>query len=382
MKIAVKRLRRDESGRVMELALLLLVVGGLILTPLLGLMSTGLIAGQVYETKTAELYAADAGVEDAVWKILNDVEELPGPPCGGGDPDHWSYNISDVNGKSVAVTITYVNNLTYQVVSTATGNGSGTEIEAYITGESVSADYSGMTDHILTSQGAIDVKKKVGLNYTEGHEPVEYYGGPWPDTPEELAQFAQFYWLDVQDETPYPSDTINLNGVNMNLGPLYRNGPLEILNSSDTPATLSLNGTLYITGDTLIGQTNKDFTLDLNGQTIFVESSSADALVVGGKCTISGPGAIIAVGDVYFAPKGDVGNNGEPVFIMSVLGTSLLQPSGDYYGAIAGSVEVEVKQGTSPTITYPGDGFGELNFPGLIEGKLIYSIYSWEINPQ
>ncbi len=88
MKIAVKRLVRDEKGRTMLLVLVLLVVGGLILTPLLGLMTTGLASGQVYETKTHELYAADAGVEDAIWEIQNDVEELPGPPCGGGDPNY------------------------------------------------------------------------------------------------------------------------------------------------------------------------------------------------------------------------------------------------------------------------------------------------------
>jgi len=379
MKISVKRLVRDEKGGAMTLALILLVVGGLILTPLLGLMSTGLLAGQVYEKKTDELYAADAGVEDAVWKIQEGVEELPGPACGGEDPNYWSYNITDdankINGRNVDVTITYVNSLTYQVVSTATGDGSMTEIEAYITGESVCADYCGIADHIITSQGEANWKKKVTLVYSEEHEPVEYYDGAWPDTPEELAQFAQFYWWDVEDETPYPPGTIDLNGVSMTKGPLYRDGPLTI-NNSGGAATLTLNGTLYITGATLIGQTDHDFTLDLNGQTIFVEST----LTVGGKCTISGPGAIIAIGDVYFAPKGDVGNNGESVFIMSVLGTSLLQPSGDYYGAIAGSVEVEIRQGTSPTITYPVGGFGELNFPGFVGSKLIYSIYSWEVN--
>ena len=55
MKIAVKRLIRDEKGRTMILALILLVVGGLIIAPLLAYMSTGLIAGEVYEMSTAEL---------------------------------------------------------------------------------------------------------------------------------------------------------------------------------------------------------------------------------------------------------------------------------------------------------------------------------------
>lgn len=388
MKAGAKRLVRDETGRAMMLALILLVVGGLILTPLLGLITTGLLAGQGYEKKTYELYAADAGVEDAMWKIQEGVEELPGPPCGGEPPNYWSYNMTDdankINSKDVEVTITYVSNMTYRVDSIASGNGSGIQIEAYITGESVCADYSGIADHIITSQGEAEWKKKVTLVYPEGAEPAEYYDGAWPDEPEELDQFAQFYWLDVEDATHYDSDTtIDLNGVDQDLGPLYINGTLTIQNSIDTPATLTLTGTIYATGDTLIGQTNHEFTLDLNAQTIFVESDSADAVIVGGKCTVGGPGAIIAVGDVYFAPKGDVGSNGEPVFILSILGTTLLQPSGDYYGAIAGSVEVDIKQGTSPTVTYPEVGFGEgdINFPGFTQGKLIYHIATWEINP-
>jgi len=70
MKTTVKRIMRDEKGTVMILALILLVVGGLILAPMLGLMSTGLIAGQVYEKNMATLYAADAGVEDALHNII------------------------------------------------------------------------------------------------------------------------------------------------------------------------------------------------------------------------------------------------------------------------------------------------------------------------
>jgi hypothetical protein len=69
---------------------------------------------------------------------------------------------------------------------------------------------------------------------------------------------------------------------------------------------------------------------------------------------------------------------------MSALGTTRLQPSGDYYGAVAGSVDVEVQQGETPTIYYPEMGFGEgdLNFPGFVEGKLIYHVATWQINPQ
>jgi hypothetical protein len=92
-RIALKRLIRDEKGYILILVLVLLVLGGLILTPLLGLMSTGLISGRVYESKMHEYYAADAGVEDALWRLLKE-DWLP------------SYQLNDpVNNKEIEVII-------------------------------------------------------------------------------------------------------------------------------------------------------------------------------------------------------------------------------------------------------------------------------------
>ena len=97
MKNIIKGTIRDEKGQVFILVLILLVVGGLILTPLLGLMSTGLMAGQVYERKMDQYYSADAGVEDAIWRIQTDsltfVNNHSGP---------WELA---VNGKNVTVEI-------------------------------------------------------------------------------------------------------------------------------------------------------------------------------------------------------------------------------------------------------------------------------------
>lgn len=56
----------------MILALILLLLTGLIIAPLLSFMSTGLIIQRKQEQRALELYAADAGVEDALWKIQHD----------------------------------------------------------------------------------------------------------------------------------------------------------------------------------------------------------------------------------------------------------------------------------------------------------------------
>jgi len=58
MKIAVRRLIRDEKGAALVLVLILLLISGLIIGPLLSYMGTGLITGEVYEGRTHELYAA------------------------------------------------------------------------------------------------------------------------------------------------------------------------------------------------------------------------------------------------------------------------------------------------------------------------------------
>lgn len=88
-------LSKRESGQALILVLILLFIGGLMITPLLGFVSTGLKASQVYQQKTDELYAADAGVEYALWKIKNDA--LGPLPC--------SYNITGINGLSVDIDI-------------------------------------------------------------------------------------------------------------------------------------------------------------------------------------------------------------------------------------------------------------------------------------
>lgn len=387
MKTVVKRVARDQQGAAMVLAIVLLLISGLIAAPLLAHMCSGLLTGEVYTTRTAELYAADAGVEDAVWKIQHGEVIL----CPG-DPTH-NYTVSDINCNSVDIIITSIDDFegvgnltgTYLVESTATGDDSGTKVEAYVTGVNRYGDYGDLLEHILTSQGNIDVANKVILDYPEGSEPYDYYPDYWP----QLWELEEFYGEQVENGTHYYSDTvIDIAGVSTELGPLYVDGTLDILNSSSTPATLTLDGTLYVTGDTLIGQNGKDMTLDLNGQTIFVSSNTAGdhkALVIGGKCIVKGPGVIIAIGDLEFKPKSQVGEEegGGPVFILSVIGTTTLQPSGTVYGAIAGGIEVYVQQGTEPTITYPEGGFEDYDLNFLIGVKeLAYSIASWELNQQ
>jgi len=100
-------LRKNESGQgALAIVIILLMLGAIILTPLLVFMSTGLKAGGVYESKLQEFYAADAGVEDGLWRIKND--QLSGY-------DEYTYSTSyiydlpgEINNENVHVNITNV----------------------------------------------------------------------------------------------------------------------------------------------------------------------------------------------------------------------------------------------------------------------------------
>jgi hypothetical protein len=401
MKTVVKGIIRNEKGYVLIAVLILLVVGGLILTPLLGLMSAGLLAGQVYEKKTDELYAADAGVEDAIWKIMY------------SDNISYPYHLAEyltVNKKTVDYDI-YREEMpestkcrkvySHQILSMATTDAGGgtvaidssTTVEAYII--TVVESY-GILDNVITSPCGYDIQgEQSQVNPPEGeeHGPVGDYTGAWPTT----KMLSDLYWEDVKDEVPYSSGTLYVQDYGDGIGPLSKNGTLDIINTGSKDFTVALNGTLYITRDTSIGATavGKNFTLDLNGQTIFVESASGAApeddpcnpedntyaLKIGGGCTLTGSGCIIAVGNIEFKPNLSCTKD-DYILVLSVSGKTYMQPNGDFYGTLAGSSEVYLQNGKATWTDYSTVVEDGLNFPDLPGIQQVsHSIESWEINP-
>jgi hypothetical protein len=149
----------------------------------------------------------------------------------------------------------------------------------------------------------------------------------------------------------------------------YIPGGLDILcTSSSMPIpTLTLDGTIYTTGDINIGTTNQDFIMNLNDNAIFTESTNVGtglgqcAINIGGKCTLTGSGCIVALGDVYFQPKIQ-STEGDFIFVCSLYGTVHFGPVGDFYGSIAGNINVELWSGNTLTWNqYPTDW--EVPFP-------------------
>ncbi len=61
-----------ESGQALVTVLVLLVIGSLTLPPVLSHLATALRTERIYRDKADELYAADSGIEDAIWQIKYD----------------------------------------------------------------------------------------------------------------------------------------------------------------------------------------------------------------------------------------------------------------------------------------------------------------------
>jgi len=116
----LKGIHKKESGQALVLTLILMLVGGVIIAPLLSYMSTGLEAGQVYEGKMDELYTADAGVEDAINKIVKDYPEVENLNVG----QSYSYILTS-NSRQVNVKVTKLDVMEGLLGDDEGGGGSG-----------------------------------------------------------------------------------------------------------------------------------------------------------------------------------------------------------------------------------------------------------------
>jgi len=254
MKELIKRIVSQEKGHGLDLVLTLLGLGALIMAPLLGLTSTGLLAGQVYEDKTDELYAADAGVEYGIWHLQT----------GGSANDTLECTI---NGKAVAVEIEELPHdcyelATYEITSTAVSqDGSSSTVLAQVTGITVHWD-----ELILDANaGTVYIPNNV---YVEGE-------------------------VELSAEVHIVGDLKAGGDVTLNQGSLI-GGIVCVGGSLTMNNNATIEASVYVAGD-----------LTMNNLAI-IQSD----LHVGGSATISGSGQIIggihAGGDVRLegqAPK-------------------------------------------------------------------------------
>ena len=342
--VKMDNMAKNKKGYMLPLALVIMTVGAIIIVALLNHLNTSLSLASKSEERAITYYAADSGFEDAFFFLQQ------GKGLGNWTEtvaQQWERDVYEINDRTVAVSIVEdTGNQTYKITSTATtDSGSSTIIESYVFEQTF--DLSPFGDNAITSNGDITIHPGsviVGdVLYTDsigGEENINGNVTPvdeidwWPSTEE----YIDYFLSQVDDSDPYPNSSIDANSIS-NIGPLYRQGDLDIYSSQDGK-TLTLNGTVYVTGDLDIGNHAKEFTLDLNDQTIFVEG----CLTIGGATNITGSGCLIAIGDIFFSPNIASGAD-DFLFTMSIEGSTQLNPGSTYYGSIAGNAEVILQPG-------------------------------------
>ncbi len=76
----LKQVISSEQGQALPVVLILLVLGGLTIAPSLSYATTSLNSGRLLQESVNGIYAADAGVEDTLWRLENGVPPSPQLP--------------------------------------------------------------------------------------------------------------------------------------------------------------------------------------------------------------------------------------------------------------------------------------------------------------
>jgi len=102
MNRRLTKVLKSEKGQALVVVLILMVLGGLLIIPCLNYTATSLNTGQIHKETMALIYAADAGVGDALWGIKNETV-----PIGPFDYEtEFTYSLpEEINDKAVEVTI-------------------------------------------------------------------------------------------------------------------------------------------------------------------------------------------------------------------------------------------------------------------------------------
>ncbi|WP_133240212.1 hypothetical protein [Dehalogenimonas alkenigignens] len=367
----LSRLIRKQAGGILIPTLVMLAVGALIIAPLMGLMATGLKAGQQIEIGAVDYYAADAGVENAIWLInrFDPEAETPDPrvPLLVGY-DGAPYSML-VDGDTVNITIYKRNSTTYRVTSASAGS----TIVTYVT-------YGrNFLDNAITSPSEVTIKPNVDV-YGDIQTPIldnqgDHFGNllDWDIAYWDamVAMIPGFYYDQVSADPAYASSSYEFHGT-VTFPNSRTSGSLNIDSKSDGTLNLTPNSVLYINGD--LDFKGKNWKLNLNGATIFVNGALSSA--TDSPSQIKGPGCIIALNDIYFQPNS---TTNDYIFMMSLNGTVHLQPTkGDFYGSVAGNTSVELwgkpvfHWQTPPALNFP-------DMSQFIKENALAKLLSWDI---
>lgn len=377
--------RKDEEGIVLVYVILAFALALLVIPSILSFGFGAHRTAELREQRMHKVYAADAGIEDALYRLKF-----------GNGTEAGDYTIPDTNGYHVNYSIKKISGGgagkgDYEITSTASSITPDFGGNVTIVAHTGTDNYKGFFDNVITSKGDVEIAPNsevygdVALNGElklqgeltcsggSGTQCVDDDVPKWP-TKEELGwppreigvPGRDHYWTAaVAGSTCVPaSGTLNVGkGAILTMGPCHTTGSLTITGQNKSPlGNLTLLGNVYVEGDLTISANAADqLHLYLGNKTIYVEGN----LDFGQGLYLHGPGVIAAVGTVKFAPT-VIGTDGF-MFVISISKDLQAQPSGNFMGSMAGITSVDLQPGNTLTwVDYPKDALGEplLDFPG------------------
>jgi hypothetical protein len=235
MKIVGKQ-TKSERGYALPAVLVMLLLGGLIIVPSLSLLSTSLNANRVIDEEDLGVYAADAGIQYAMWHLRPGYEGSFELPSAGEEvtldfPETISGHAIDINISNV----TDDGNTTYKITSTATKEDGDTNIISYV---------------------AI-------IPATEGNSPFDYA----------LCSLDGDIVLEGQSET----DADEVQGGDIYaIGNIYLNGQAEVNGDAIATGTISTDPHSYIAGAEIEGDTDPPLIPEVNTNSYKAETLTID----------------------------------------------------------------------------------------------------------
>lgn len=410
---------RHEKGYVLVMALAIMVIGALLIGTMLSYLDTSLTLATKSEERSHIYYAADAGLEDALWNIqYNEAFTLP----GDGQPEEWQLP-EPINGKIVDVTVSKepgAGDWIYRITSTATGDDGSSTVESYVyltttTIEHTSIEpllafdyaiFSGKEDLEMTGSTQVksDPVQNEGNIYANGSitlkGSVKVYGDaiatdyikttgsatitgnrtqyldPPLDCPSDadIQAMADQYKAKAEAGGTHNGDyTITGSGA-YKLGPIHITGDLRISGSG----VIQLQGTVYVDGN-----------IDKSGS---FEIAGPGTLLAEGRIDITGSGLLQPENlPVIISLSTEMGSQGAikctgSTDISAVLyapyGRVKLSGSADIYGSVVGA---EIIITGSRTITYCTDLGNREDLPGeeVIVTEVVHNnpeVLSYTIN--
>ena len=409
---------RHEKGYVLVMALVIMVIGALLIGTMLSYLDTSLTLATKSEETSHTYYAADAGLEDALWNIqYNEAFTLPEE----GQPEEWQIP-EQINGKTIDVTVSKEpgeGDWTYRITSTATGDdGSGT-VESYvylstttiehtsikpllafdyaifsgeedleITGSTQVKSYPVQNEGNIYANGSITLKgsakvygdaiatdsiETVGSaeiygNETEFHPPLEY------PSDDEIQAMADQYKGEAEAVSIHDGDYIITGSGSYALGPIHITGDLRISGSG----VIQLQGTVYVDGN-----------IDKSGS---FEIDGPGTLLAEGRIDITGSGLLqpenlplIMSLSTEMGSQGAIkctGSTDISAVLYAPYGRVKLSGSADIYGSVVGA---EIIITGSRTITYCTDLGNREDLPGeeVIVTEVVHNnpeVLSYTIN--